>query len=106
MPSEAIVHQPTTASGPLRVHPENTRYFANAEGRAVYLVGSHTWANFQDIGFEGDKPFDYDAYMDFMVEHRFNFMRFWTWEHAAWAAWSPEKVIFSPTPYARTGPGL
>ena len=99
-------HAADPASGPLRVHPTNPRYFADAAGRAVYLVGSHTWANFQDIGFEGDKPFDYDAYLAFMEQHQFNFMRLWTWEHAAWATWSPEKVIFGPMPYRRPGPGL
>src|SRR5262245_33705052 len=82
------------ATGPLRVHPKNPRYFADGAGNALYLVGSHTWANFQDIGFEGDRPFDYDAYLDFMAAHHFNFMRFWAWEHAAWATWTPEKVIF------------
>lgn len=97
---------PRPATGPLTVHPNNPRYFADAEGRPVYLVGSHTWANFQDIGFEGDTMFDYDAYLRFMGKHEFNFMRFWTWEHAAWATWTPEKVIFGPMPYRRTGPGV
>ena len=46
---------PAPASGPLRVHPENRRYFADASGRAVYLTGSHTWANIVDHG-ETDPP--------------------------------------------------
>lgn len=96
----------SAARGPLRVHPKNPRYFADGSGRAIYLVGSHTWANFMDIGLEGSPPFDYEAYMAFMREHRFNFMRFWTWEHGAWATWTPKKVIFSPLPYERTGPGV
>ena len=39
------------ASGPLRVHPTNTRYFTDgtkySDGslKAVYLTGSHTWGN-------------------------------------------------------------
>ena len=94
------------AIGPLRVHPENPRYVADASGKAVLLIGSHTWANFQDIGFEGDKPFDYDEFMDFMSAHHYNFMRFWTWEHSAWATWTAEKVVFGPLPHLRTGPGL
>jgi hypothetical protein len=42
------------AAGPLRVHPDNPRYFTdgmkNAGGglRAVYLTGSHNWNNLQD----------------------------------------------------------
>ncbi len=98
--------QAAPATGPLRVHPGNPRYFMDANGAAVYLVGSHTWANFQDIGFEGDKPFDYEVYLDFMEAYQFNFMRFWNWEHAAWATWTPEKIIFGPMPYRRTGPGF
>ena len=94
------------ATGPLKAHPKNPRYFADAGGQAVYLVGSHTWANFVEIGYEGDKPFDYDAYLDFMVEHQFNFMRFWQWEHSAWATWTPEKPIFGPLPYRRIRPEL
>ncbi|MDP1676411.1 MAG: hypothetical protein Q8L88_06050, partial [Bacteroidota bacterium] len=38
------------APGPLRVHPSNPRYFADASGKIVYLTGSHTWSNFQDNG--------------------------------------------------------
>ncbi len=30
-------------SGPLHVSRDNPRYFADAEGRVVYLTGSHTW---------------------------------------------------------------
>jgi hypothetical protein len=36
-------------NGPLRVHPANPRYFTDDTGRAIYLTGSHTWANFQEI---------------------------------------------------------
>ncbi|MBN2131699.1 MAG: hypothetical protein JW741_19525 [Sedimentisphaerales bacterium] len=36
------------ASGPLRVHHQNRRYFADASGKALFLTGSHTWANFQE----------------------------------------------------------
>jgi hypothetical protein len=39
-----------TAMGPLRVHPDNPRYFTDGSGRAIYLTGSHTWANLQDTG--------------------------------------------------------
>jgi hypothetical protein len=38
------VQRPPTR-GPLRVHPENPRYFADATGQARLLVGSHTWNN-------------------------------------------------------------
>jgi hypothetical protein len=43
--------------GLLRAHPDNGRYFADDSGKAIYLTGSHTWANLQDIGLPGDPPF-------------------------------------------------
>ena len=56
------------ATGPLRVHPQNPRYFTdgskNTAGalRVVYLTGSHTWANLIDRG-PTDPPlaFDFDS---------------------------------------------
>lgn len=108
--NRAIVYDNTVAvipaTGPLKQSVANPNYFEDGNGKPVFLVGSHTWSNFQDMGMEGDKKFDYDQYMQFMVYHHFNFMRFWNWEHAAWAAWSPEKMIVDPMPYLRTGPGL
>lgn len=94
------------ANGPLRSLPANPNYFTDGSGKAIYLVGSHTWANFQDLYFEGDKKFDYDQYIDFMVANHFNFMRLWTWEQSAWATWTPDKMIVDPLPYLRSGPGL
>ncbi|MBN2450924.1 MAG: hypothetical protein JXR77_11075, partial [Lentisphaeria bacterium] len=41
--------------GPLRAHPDNPRYFADAGGRAVLLVGAHTWNNLVDMG-RSDPP--------------------------------------------------
>ena len=38
------------ATGPLRANPANPRYFTDGSGRAIFLTGSHTWANFQDFG--------------------------------------------------------
>ena len=75
------------AKGPLRVHPDNPRYFtdgtttANGTLRAVYLTGSHTWTNLVDMG--GDyppEPLNYDGYLDFLTRHQHNFVRLWTWD--------------------------
>src|SRR6516162_4109210 len=72
------------AMGPLRVHPKNPRYFADGNGRAVYLTGSHTWANLQDQGpKDPPKPFDYGAYLDFLVERNHNVIRLWAWSRPA-----------------------
>jgi hypothetical protein len=43
-------------AGPLRIHPENPRYFTagarmpDGSLRAVYLTGAHTWNNLVDMG--------------------------------------------------------
>ena len=43
----------TRATGPLRVHPTNPRYFTADGQQAVLLTGSHTWSNLQDTTYEG-----------------------------------------------------
>jgi hypothetical protein len=94
------------AQGPLQVHPSNPRYFSDGSGKAVYLTGSHTWANLQDFGRSDPPPiFDYTAYLDFMQQHNHNFMRVWIWEHAKWAPWTHDDYWIHPFPYRRTGPG-
>jgi hypothetical protein len=67
--------------GPLRVSPINSRYFTDDSGRAVYLTGSHTWANLVETKLEGGADFPYDGWLDFMAAHDHNFMRMWTWDH-------------------------
>src|SRR3989442_8335962 len=54
--------RPAPATGPLRVHPANPRYFTDGSGQAIFLTGSHTWANFQDIGVAPLPKFEWSAY--------------------------------------------
>jgi hypothetical protein len=93
------------AKGPLRPHPQNPRYFTDGTGKAVYLSGAHTWANLQDTGVAPVPKFDWDGYLKLMLDHNHNFMRLWSWEQAAWAPWTPDKILFEPVVYQRTGPG-
>jgi hypothetical protein len=96
------------ASGPLRVHPTNPRYFTDGSGQAIFLTGSHTWANFQERGVAGETPdFDYERYLDFMTGHGHNFMRMWRWEQARWMQFVPATTLirYAPMAYERTGPG-
>ena len=96
--------------GPLRVHPENPRYFTDGSGRVVYLTGSHTWNNLQDIGpSDPPPPFDFDAYLDFLERYNHNFIRLWRWELTIWdtAPNGREGMHWcAPHPWPRTGPGL
>lgn len=99
----AAPHKP---AGPLRVHPTNPRYFTDDGGRPIFLTGAHTWANLQDSGVAPVPKFDWKGYLALMQSHNHNFMRLWQWQQAAWAPWTPDKILFRPTIYLRTGPGL
>jgi len=102
------------SSGPLVVSHVNPRYFTDKSGKAIYLTGSHTWPNLVDMSPDDPpKPFDFDAYLDWMKEYNHNFFRLWTWELVAWDTRANEQdsTIYkvhtvAPHPYERTGPGL
>lgn len=114
--SSTLVAAPAT--GPLRIHPTNPRYFTdgtkNADGslKAVYLTGAHTWNNLVDMARE-DPPsgFDFDAYLDFLERHGHNFIRLWAWDSTVWDTQANGKLgkdfvhHVAPLPWARTGPG-
>jgi hypothetical protein len=104
----------TPASGPLRVHPENPRYFADATGNAVLLTGAHTWNTIVDMS-PSDPPaaFDFPAFLDWAGGYGHNFIRLWTWELTTWSTQgnSPRNRVrvqlhhVAPHPWLRTGPG-
>ncbi len=91
--------------GPLRVCSQNRRYFTDESGRPIYLAGSHTWANFQDLRVSDGKPFDYSAYLEMMSRCGHNYMRMWQWMQAERAPWTLDRFVVDPLPYQRTGPG-
>ena len=95
----------TQFRGPLRAHPDNGRYFTDDSGKAIYLTGSHTWANLQDIGLAETPPFPYEEYLAFMQSYGHNFMRLWMFEQPERACWTEARILFAPLPWARTGPG-
>ena len=100
--------------GPLRICADNPRYFADKEGRALLLAGSHVWYNLVDMGPE-DPPraFDYDAYLEWMKKYNHNFMRMWAWEMMQWntkpngAHARKDVTMFyvAPHPWLRCGDG-
>jgi hypothetical protein len=105
--------EPAVARGPLRVHPENPRYFTDGTGKAVYLTGAHTWNNLVDMG-PSDPPekFDYEAYLDFLGRHGHNFIRLWAWDSVTWDTRANRESStnfvsnVAPHPWARTGLGM
>ncbi|MGI8783652.1 MAG: DUF6298 domain-containing protein [Acidobacteriota bacterium] len=113
LPRNVANVQAPLARGPLKPHPANPRYFTDGSGKAIYLTGSHTWANLPDIGPTDPPPaFDFDAYLDFLRRHNHNFIRLWRWEAVAWDTRSSRNVEpgainrVAPHPWQRTGPGL
>jgi hypothetical protein len=101
------------AKGPLRVHPENPRYFTADGTQAVLLTGSHTWANVVDMG-PGDVPpkFDFDKFLGWVDGYGHNFVRLWTWDLVNWdtrgnhpSHSTGTRVTVAPHAWARTGPG-
>lgn len=95
----------TPTRGPLRRSADNPRYFEDADGRVVWLTGSHTWANFATD--QGRAAFDYDAYLAWLAALGHNFVRGWHWD----LPWSRQgfnggPFAFGPQAFLRTGPGL
>jgi len=100
--------KPKVGAGPLRVHPTNPRYFTDGSSKAVFLTGSHTWANLQDITYAAKTSppkFDFQAYLAFLKGHNHNFFRLWAWE----SPYNPDPrqstTTYDPMPYQRPGPG-
>src|SRR5687768_758105 len=93
-------------NGPLKRNAANPRYFTDNSGKAIYLTGSHTWENLQDMVSAPEINFDYEGYLEMMERNGHNFMRMWSWEQSQMAPWSSEVIYIRPLPFARTGPGL
>jgi hypothetical protein len=77
-----------TSTGPLRVHPDNPRYFADGAGNILYLTGAHTWMEFQT---QKGERFDFADWLEKFRGWDHNFMRGWHWEDG----W------YSPLPYKK-----
>ncbi|MFO7957163.1 MAG: hypothetical protein R6X33_08670 [Candidatus Brocadiia bacterium] len=90
--------------GPLRRNPANPRYFTDDTGEAVFLTGSHTWNNLQDMGPD-DPPmaFDWDRYLDWLTDLNHNFVRLWAWDSLC--PWNPHDRV-RPFPWACSWTGL
>jgi hypothetical protein len=89
--------------GPLRRNPANPRYFTDDTGEPVFLTGSHTWNNLQDMGPDDPpKAFDWDRYLGWLTDLNHNFVRLWAWDSLC--TWNPDDRV-RPFPWARTGPG-
>lgn len=100
-------HNSGPARGPLRELPGNPRYFTDGSGRAIFLTGSHTWDNRQDIG---DRPFRWTEYLLRLRQYNHNFIRLWVWEQPKGLTTGPDPAepmaTLTPELFDRTGPGI
>lgn len=90
-----------SSGGPLRVHPDNPRYFADSTGRPLYLAGSHVWYTIQ-----GPDTGSSTAFLEFLKARGHNFTRVWSFFFYLQITYD-DLVSYPPTPwpYLRTGPG-
>lgn len=109
-PGATAAAQP--AQGPLRIHPENPRYFTDGTRgpggplKAIYLTGSHTWANLIDRGPADPPPaFDFAGYLDFLRKHHHNFIRLWGRQVSWYHDYGEGELHAAPLAWSRTGPG-
>ncbi|NYE19013.1 hypothetical protein [Microbacterium immunditiarum] len=91
--------------GPLRRCRDNPRYFEDADGRFVWLTGSHTWANLATD--QGNAAFDFTSYVRWAARLGHTMIRGWNWDlpHSR-QGWNGGPFDFAPSPFARAGPGL
>lgn len=93
---------PNGFNGYLRVR-SNGRYFTDNNGRAILLAGGHNWHEQQDdTGDPRGNPFDYNAWINTMVAHHWNFTRYWTGEHFQYGDSTTADVRVGPNPYVRS----
>ena len=97
--------QTAPISGPLRINPANPRYLIDSSGKAVILAGTNYWNAIQDGGRTNPPPpFDFNAYVNFLVDHGLNYAKAHVWEQA-WHQSNGQAWYIQPTLYARPGPG-
>jgi Malectin domain/Putative collagen-binding domain of a collagenase len=96
----------TAITSPLRVSMANSHFLTDGSGRAVYLSGSHTWDNMQDLGNGGSPaPFDFNSYVNFLVAHGQNMTILWRKDLPTFCNWGAGGTWHaSPFPWLRTGP--
>jgi hypothetical protein len=105
--SLAKLNLPRPITTPLRVHPVNSRYFADGLGDPVFLTGSHTWDDVQQRSrAPGAPPFDFPDYVRFLQAHGHNCTILWRFELMFQSWLGQDNWITAQTPWTRTGPGF
>ncbi len=96
-------------TSPLRVSSANPHFLTDASGRAVYLAGSHTWDDMQDLSVTPNAPaaFDFNAFVQFLVAHGQNMTILWRKDLPTFCNWGAGGTWHaSQFPWSRTGPAI
>src|SRR5262245_43356234 len=86
----AADHKTTPATGPLRVHSTNPRYFTDGSGKAIYLAGLQGGWEMQDDAWGGYSApgtrvvSNFDRYLGILQENNLNYIRLWNVETTKW----------------------
>jgi hypothetical protein len=91
--------------GPLQVHPANSHYFVAPDGKVVFLTGSHTWNDFQDMGTSATPtPIDFHDYVKFLKAHGHNATILWKKDLPTDCGWGAGGIWYiTPFPWERNG---
>ncbi len=92
---------------PLKVSTINSHYFVDGNGKAVYLSGSHTWNDFQDMDTStSPAPFDFTSYVNFLKSHGHNVTILWKKDLPRACGWGAGGTwTQAQFPWMRMGPG-
>jgi hypothetical protein len=95
-------------TSPLRVSSLTSHFLVDATGRAVYLSGSQTWNDMQDMDQLPGTPsaFDFNSYVSFLVAHGHNATVLWRKDLPTACNWGAGGTwTATQFPWPRTGPG-
>lgn len=95
------------ATGPLAQSGTNSHYLINASGKPVYLIGSGTWDDFQDIDQSASPaPFPFSTFVSMLKANNHNFTLLWHKDMPRLCGWqNSTNYTHTQFPWPRTGPG-
>lgn len=67
------------ASGPLRIHPDNPRYFSDGTGKGIMLSGLEFWDVLRLDGKKSPGALSWNDFLTVAESHGVNFIRLWVW---------------------------
>ena len=96
---------PQSPMTPIRALAANPRFLTDASGKAIQLVGSHTWTSLQDTDTSAaPAPSDFNAYCNFLINHGHNCSILWKKDLPTYFNWGAGGTWrLAPHPWPRIG---